>query len=81
MSGAIAATPRLDLRGLNPPEPMRLALEAVELLRPGATLEVVTDREPLLLHRELQQRKHSFVSDARPDGYHTTVHRQAENLP
>lgn len=79
MSGAIATTQRLDLRGLNPPEPMRLALEAVELLRPGATLEVVTDREPLLLHRELQQRKHSFVSDARSDGYHTTVHRRAES--
>ena len=69
------AAPRLDLRGLAPPEPMRIALEAIERLDPGATVEVVTDREPLLLHRELAQRRHSFASEMRVDGCYTTVCR------
>ena len=51
---------RLDLRGLDPPEPMRRALEAVEALDPGQTVELLTDREPLLLHRELKFRGHVY---------------------
>ena len=52
---------RLDLRGLEPPEPMRLALDAVERLGKGETVEIVTDREPTLLHRELERRGHGFA--------------------
>ncbi|MGH7001469.1 MAG: DUF2249 domain-containing protein [Stellaceae bacterium] len=64
---------RLDLRGLDPPEPMRRALEAIEALNPGAALDVVTDREPLLLHRELGRRHHLYVSNVQADGCHTVV--------
>ncbi|MBU6444513.1 MAG: DUF2249 domain-containing protein [Alphaproteobacteria bacterium] len=53
---------RLDLRGLEPPEPMRLALDAVERLEKGETVEIVTDREPALLHRELERRGHGFAT-------------------
>ncbi|MDE2229636.1 MAG: DUF2249 domain-containing protein [Alphaproteobacteria bacterium] len=75
MSGLTEAQSKrsLDLRGLDPPEPMRRALEAVEALSPGDALEVVTDREPLLLHRELGRRGHDFVSEPRPDGCRTTI--------
>ncbi len=72
---ASAVTQRLDLRGLDPPEPMRRALEAVEALVPGTALEIVTDREPMLLHRELGRRHHVYVSDMRTDGCHTVIRR------
>jgi len=77
VSGRAEAPPTgsLDLRGLDPPEPMRRALEAIEALRPGDSLVVVTDREPLLLHRELDRRKHAFVSEIRSDGCRTTIRR------
>jgi uncharacterized protein (DUF2249 family) len=68
-------TRSLDLRGLDPPEPMRRALEAVEALGPGEAVEVVTDREPLLLHRELVRRQHPYVFEPRFDGFRTTVRR------
>lgn len=66
---------RLDLRGLEPPEPMRRALEAVEALDPGEAVEVLTDREPLLLYRELGRRGHRYVGESRPDGFRITIRR------
>ena len=66
---------RLDLRGLDPPEPMRRALEAAEALATGEALEIVTDREPLLLYRELGRRGHSYVAERRPEGFFTTIRR------
>jgi TusA-related sulfurtransferase len=66
---------RLDLRGLDPPEPMRLALEAVEALRPGEAIELLTDREPLLLHRALGARRHGYSYEPCADGFRTTVRR------
>lgn len=66
---------RLDLRGLDPPEPMRRALEAVEALRSGKALQIITDREPLLLYRELDRRGHSHVTESDPDGFRTTISR------
>lgn len=82
MTGAAsvtASTPSLDLRGLDPPEPMRRALEAIEALGPGDALEVITDREPLLLHRELGRRQQPYISKAAADGFRTTVHRSAKS--
>lgn len=66
---------RLDLRGLDPPEPMHRALEAVEALVPGETVEFLTDREPLLLHRELGVRRHAFSYEPCAGGFRTTVRR------
>ncbi len=75
MSGEICPLRRLDLRTLDPPEPLRQALEAVEALAAGETVEVLTDREPLFLHLELARRKYFFEGEARPDGFSTTVRR------
>lgn len=47
--------PRLDVRGLEPPEPMRLVLAAVA--RPdGLPLTVIHHREPVLLYPRLAER-------------------------
>ncbi len=71
-------TQRLDLRGLDPPEPMRRALEAVEALAAGAAVELLTDREPLLLHRELGRRRHAYSYETCADGFRTTVRRDED---
>lgn len=66
---------RLDLRGLDPPEPMRRVLEAVEALNSGEALQIITDREPMLLYRELDRRGHVHVKESDPEGFRTTIHR------
>ncbi len=77
MSGSekAAAVRRLDLRGLDPPEPMQRALEAAETLGPGETVEVITDREPLLLYRELARRNHPYSTGTARDAFSTTIRR------
>lgn len=56
-----AATPAgdravLDVRGLEPPQPMQRVLEEIERLRPGAELEVRHDRRPVFLYPQLDER-------------------------
>ena len=46
----------LDVRGLEPPEPMVKILEALERLAPGETLEVLHERRPMLLYPQLDDR-------------------------
>lgn len=77
MSGLAETLParRLDLRGLDPPEPMQRALEAVEALAVGEALEIVTDREPMLLHRELERRGHRYIIESRSGGFHVKICR------
>jgi uncharacterized protein (DUF2249 family) len=52
---------------------MRRALEAVEALGPGERVEIITDREPLLLYRELARRGHQYIAEHRADGFHVTL--------
>lgn len=66
---------QLDLRGLDPPEPMRRALEAIEVLADSEGIELVTEREPLLLYRELSRRGYRYLGERRSDGFHTTIRR------
>ncbi len=78
----LAETPslqRLDLRGLDPPEPMRQTLEAVEALKSGEVLQIITDREPLLLYRELDRRGHSHVGEIDLEGFRTTIRRSRKD--
>lgn len=65
----------LDLRGLHPPEPMQKALEAIEALGPGEAAEIVTDREPILLYRELERRGYTYTTRTENGDYHNTVRR------
>lgn len=74
----VPSTMRLDLRELDPPEPMRRALEAVETLSAGDLLEILTDREPMLLQRELDRRGHGYVTNRSGDGFSTTIRRSRD---
>jgi len=51
----------IDVRGLEPPQPMVIVLEAIDRLGPGAELEVRHDRRPTLLYPLLDER--GFVHD------------------
>jgi len=55
---ALGARPRqvLDVRGLEPPEPMVRVLEVAGRLGPGAELEVRHDRRPTFLYPQLDER-------------------------
>lgn len=46
----------LDVRGLEPPEPLLRILARLETLDPGDELEVLHERRPLLLYPELEAR-------------------------
>ena len=46
----------LDVRGLEPPQPMVRVLEEVERLSPGGELEVRHDRRPVFLYPQLEAR-------------------------
>ena len=44
---------RIDVRGLEPPQPMVRVLERLDTLEPGQRLEVLHDRRPLFLYPQL----------------------------
>ncbi len=46
----------IDVRGLEPPQPMVRVLQAVGLLAPGAELEVLHERRPTFLYPQLEDR-------------------------
>jgi len=46
----------LDVRGLEPPEPMVQILERLDTLRPGQRLVVLHERRPMLLYPQLDER-------------------------
>jgi uncharacterized protein (DUF2249 family) len=53
----------LDVRGLEPPQPMVQVLERLDALRPGEELLVVHDRRPMFLYPQLDDR--GFVHETR----------------
>ncbi len=70
------ATDELDLRGLEPPEPMLRILTTLESAPMGATFRARTDRQPIHLFPELTARGAQHVSEAAPDGtWVTTITR------
>jgi uncharacterized protein (DUF2249 family) len=46
----------LDVRGLEPPQPMVAVLEHLDTLVPGQTLVVIHDRRPMFLYPQLDDR-------------------------
>lgn len=67
MSGADADI-FIDARGLEPPEPMVLTLEALDRLAAGQTLLVLLPREPYPLYRTLQINGFIWETRFRDDG-------------
>ncbi len=65
---AAPAPALLDNRGLEPPQPMQRTLAALEQLAPGATLTVLTDRQPLFLFEALEEQGYTYATTSAPDG-------------
>ena len=59
--------PALDLRGLQPPEPMVRILEALERA-PGAPLRAILPHEPVPLYGLLRERGFAYTGAQRADG-------------
>ncbi len=58
----------LDVRGLEPPEPMIRILNATETLQEGGRLRAHTERRPIHLYAELTRRGLKHVSEDQSDG-------------
>jgi uncharacterized protein (DUF2249 family) len=65
----------LDLRELDPPEPMVRALERAESLPAGRTMAALLPREPVFLFEELDARGHQWQGAFMPDDSYRIVIR------
>ncbi|HNQ72286.1 MAG TPA: DUF2249 domain-containing protein [Verrucomicrobiota bacterium] len=63
----------IDVRGLEPPEPLVRVLDALEALPAGQKLRAHTDREPCHLFGEAKQRGFNTDCTQQPDGSWITV--------
>jgi uncharacterized protein (DUF2249 family) len=63
----------LDLRMLEPPEPMQRALEAAAGLEPGGVLVAITRFRPVHLLSMLEERGIAWETQEQPDGSWETV--------
>jgi uncharacterized protein (DUF2249 family) len=68
----------IDVRGLEPPEPMVRILEAVERLQPGDTIEVLHERRPMFLYPQLDERGFVHETDEPEPGTVRIVIRHKE---
>ena len=68
----------LDVRGLEPPEPMVKILEALEGLAHGETLEVLHERRPMLLYPLLDDRGFLHETDEPEPGLRRIRIRRGE---
>jgi uncharacterized protein (DUF2249 family) len=79
--GRAAAGPRtiaIDVRALEPPQPMMLVLEALDQLAAGDTLVVIHERRPVFLYPQLDERgfRHE-TEDAAPGLVRIVIRRAA----
>jgi len=65
----------VDARGLEPPQPMVKILEAVATLPKGALLRAHTDRRPMHLYPQLEERGFAAESTEQSDGSFITLIR------
>ena len=63
----------LDLRGMEPPEPMMRILDTLESVTSGTTFQARTDRQPLHLFPELDARGAKHLSAPQSDGSWVTT--------
>jgi uncharacterized protein (DUF2249 family) len=69
---SVQPTIDVDARGLEPPQPMVTILEALANLPAGANLRARTDRRPLHLYAQLEERGFRGETTAEPDGSFVT---------
>lgn len=62
----------LDVRGLEPPQPLMKILETVATMPPGTTLRAHTRWRPALLYAELESRGFTGESQEQSDGSYIT---------
>ncbi len=62
----------VDARGLEPPQPLVKILEAVAMLPEGARLRARTDRRPVHLYAQLEERGFVGETEEQPDGSFVT---------
>lgn len=67
----------LDVRGLEPPEPLEQVLEAISTLERGQELCMLIDREPRPLYPILQRNGYTHETTLRPDYVYEVVIRHA----
>lgn len=65
----------VDARGLEPPEPLIKILEAVAALPAGAHLRAYTDRRPMHLYAQLEERGFVGETEEQSDGSFITLIR------
>jgi uncharacterized protein (DUF2249 family) len=58
----------VDARGLEPPQPMVKILEALAVLPAGAELHARTERKPMHLYAQLEERGFAGVTEEQNDG-------------
>ena len=58
----------IDGRGLEPPEPLELAVAALPTLAPGDELVMLLNCEPLPLYSILERNGYNYRSERRADG-------------
>jgi TusA-related sulfurtransferase len=69
----MATETTLDVRGLEPPEPMVKVLDALETMPPGDSLRMVHNREPFPLYGILQQDGYQYRTETFADGHFEIV--------
>jgi len=62
----------VDARGLEPPQPMVTILEALAALPPGGQLRARTDRRPMHLYAQLEERGFQGETQEQADGSYIT---------
>ncbi len=58
----------VDARGFEPPQPMVRILETLATVPTGAQLSARTDRRPIHLYAQLEERGFNVVTEEQPDG-------------
>ena len=72
----------LDLRGLEPPEPMVRVLERLDALASGQALTVLNERRPIFLYPQLDERGFAHhTEELEPGLVRIVIRRHGEALP
>ena len=72
-----ASVVEVDARGLEPPQPLVVILEALAVLPQGVTLRAHTDRRPLHLYAHIDERGCNGETEEQHDGSFVTTIRRA----